>query len=209
MDLVVMGGSGRAGRLVVDRALAKGHWVTVYARWPEAVAAAHERLAVVVGDVRDPDSVRDAIAGKDAVICALGVSSRSTTTVFSEGVTNIVRAAQDKGLRRVMAVSSAGVDATSRVSPTPRFAAAYLLERVMRNIYLDLARMEDELELSDTDWTVVRAPRLTGGPATGACRGVADGVRWPRPLSRADLADYIVSHLDDPTTHRKKVVVTR
>jgi putative NADH-flavin reductase len=82
------------------------------------------------------------------------------------------------------------------------------VERIMRNIYLDLARMEDELEASDTDWTVVRATRLTDGPATGNYRATADGLDRPRQISRADLAGYLVSQIAAADTYRKKVVVS-
>jgi hypothetical protein len=151
--------------------------------------------------------VQDVIAGKDAVICVLGVASRSTTTVFSEGLTNVLRAMEAKGVRRVMSVSAAGLD-PSRLPLPRRLFATYVVERVMRNIFLDLARMEDEMELSDTDWTVVRAGVLTDRPPAGGYRASAEGLDRPGRLGRADLADYLVSHLTDPQTYRRKVTVS-
>jgi putative NADH-flavin reductase len=207
MDIVVVGATGRTGQLVVERALAEGHWVTAFTRRPELVAAGHDRLAVVRGDVTDPGAVRDAIAGKDAVISALGVNSRTTTTVFSDGITNVVRAMEDKGVRRVMVVSRAGVDLTVAMPLARKLYETYIVERIMRNIYLDLARMEDELEESDTDWTSVRPALLTTGPAVGECRAVSELPR-PRQVSRADLARYLVSHLDDAGTYRKKLMIS-
>jgi putative NADH-flavin reductase len=208
MDIVVVGATGRTGQLVVQRALAEGHWVTAFTRRPELVPAGHDRLAVVRGDVTDPGAVRDVIAGKDAVISALGVSSRTTTTVFSEGITNVVRAMEDKGVRRVMAVSHAGLDTTVRMTLARKFFETYIVERIMRNVYLDLARMEDELEASDTDWTSVRPATLTSGPAGGEYRAAASGFHRPRRISRADLAGYLVSRLGDAGTYRRKVVVS-
>jgi putative NADH-flavin reductase len=207
MDIVVVGGTGRTGQLVVERALAEGHWVTAFTRHPELVPAGHDRLAVVRGDVTDPAAVRDVIAGKDAVISALGVNSRTTTTVFSEGITNVVRAMEDKGVRRVMVVSHAGVDLTARMPLARKLYETYIVERIMRNVYLDLARMEDELEDSDTDWTSVRPAVLSTGPAVGECRAVSEFPR-PRRVSRADLARYLVSHLDDTGTYRKKLMIS-
>lgn len=208
MELLVIGAAGRTGRLVVDRALAEGHRVTAYVREPAAVTARHERLEVVRGDVTDAQGVRDVIAGKDVVISILGVRSRTTTMVFSEGMTHAVRAMEAKGVRRVMTVSTAGLDTASRIPLLRRLVATYIVERVLRNIYLDLARMEDELEVSDTDWTVVRAPLLTDRPATGTYRASADGLDKPGRISRADLADYIVTHIAAPDTYGKKVVIS-
>ena len=208
MELVVMGATGRTGRLVVDRALAEGHWVTAFTRQPEEVTRGPDRLAVVPGDVTDADAVRDVIAGKDAVIFVLGVRNRSTTTVFSEGITNVARAMEAKGVRRVMAVSTAGLDLSVRMPLPRRFVATYIVERLLRNIYLDLARMEDELEASDTDWTVVRATALTSGPASGNYRTASEGLDRPGRIGRADLADYLVSRLASPPTYRKKVTIS-
>lgn len=208
MELVVMGATGRTGRLVVERALAEGHWVTAFTRHPEEVTSRADRLAVVPGDVMDAASVRDVLAGKDAVIFVLGVGNRSTTTVFSEGITNVVRAMEAKEVRRVMAVSTAGLDLSVRMPPIQRFVATYIVERVLRNIYLDLARMEDELEVSDTDWTVVRATALTNGPATGHYRTATEGLDRPARIGRADLAGYLVSHLAAAQTYREKVAIS-
>jgi putative NADH-flavin reductase len=209
MEVVVIGGGGRTGRLVVAEALARGHHVTAYVRRPEAAAEPHERLAVACGDVLDPTAVTDVLAGKDAVITVLGVRNRSTTTVFSQGITNIVRAMEAKGVRRVMTVSTAGLDIGRHMPLPQRLVAEYIVERVLRNIYLDLARMEDELELSQTDWTVIRPPRLTGQPATGRYRTGRGGiVDRPRSVSRADLAEFMVSHLEDPATYRQKIAIS-
>ncbi len=208
MELVVMGATGRTGRLAVEQALAGGHWVTAFTRHPEEVISRPDRLAIVPGDVTDAGAVRDVIAGKDAVIFVPGVRNRSTTTVFSEGITNVVRAMEAKEVRRVMAVSTAGLDMSMRLSLPRRFVANYIVERVMRNIYLDLARMEDELEVSDTDWTVVRATTLTDGPAAGNYRTASEGLDRPGRISRADLASYLVSNLASAQTYHKKVTIS-
>jgi putative NADH-flavin reductase len=209
MELVIIGAAGRTGRLIVDQALAEGHYVTAYVRRPEAVTAHHDRLTVVRGDVLDPSGVADVIAGKDAVVSVLGVKSRTTTTLFSAGITNVVRAMEAKGVRRVVATSTDGLDTRPRVALVRRLAAEYIVERVMRNVFLDLARMEDELEVSDTDWTVIRATPLKDDPPSGPCRVALDGrLDSPRSVSRADLANYVVSCLGDPATYGKKVLIS-
>lgn len=210
MDLVVIGAAGRTGRQVVDRALAAGHRVTAYVRRPGAVTVQHDRLAVVRGDVMDPSGVSDVIAGQDTVVSVLGTRSRLTTTAFSAGIANVVQAMEAKGVRRVIAVSCAALDNGPHVPLLPRLFAEYVVGRILRNIQLDLARMEDELELSDTDWTIIRTTPLTDSPATGAYHAVVGGhLGNPRRLGRADLAAYIMSCISDPVTYRKKVIISQ
>jgi putative NADH-flavin reductase len=209
MKLVVVGAGGRTGRLIVERALAAGHHVTAFVRRPDQMITRHERLSVTCGDVLDPDSLSEAVAGQEAVVSALGVKSRTTTTVFSAGITNVAKAMEFRDVRRILALSSAGLDIGPHMPIAQRLIAEYIVERVMRNIYLDLARMEDELETHHIDWTIVRATALTDGPANGRYRVALDGgVARPKRLSRSDLAAYVVDQLDNPETYRKKVMIS-
>ena len=83
-----------------------------------------------------------------------------------------------------------------------------IVRRIYRNTFADMTCMENGLKRSDLDWTVIRAPMLTDGLQTGRYR-TAVNQHLPRPerISRADLADYIVTDLDDPASYRAKVEV--
>src|SRR5436189_290580 len=57
--------------------------------------------------------------------------------------------------------------------------------------YKDFARMEKLVASSQLDWTIVRPPLLTNGPATGRVRsqtGRKDLPHGPYRITRADLA---------------------
>ncbi|NXT46656.1 BLVRB reductase, partial [Pluvianellus socialis] len=65
-------------------------------------------VRVVVGDVRDPPAVAEAVRGQDAVVILLGTrDDLSPTTVMSEGTRNIVTAMKTHGVRKVVACLSA------------------------------------------------------------------------------------------------------
>lgn len=207
MDIVVLGAAGRTGRKVVERALADQHTVTQFVRNPEAASTGHERLRVAVGDVRDPDSLLEPLAGKDAVVSTLGIRGHSTTTVFSDGIRNVLAAMKAGGTQRIVTMSTAGLD-VGALPIAQRLVAEYIVERILRNVYLDLARMEDELSLSGVDWTVVRCPRLTDGPGRGQYRVAVDGhLRKITQISRADVADYMLRHLADEDVYGRRVEI--
>ncbi|HEY6840366.1 MAG TPA: NAD(P)H-binding protein [Chthoniobacterales bacterium] len=70
----------------------------------------------------------------------------------------------------------------------------------------DMAGMEAELCRSDLDWTMVRPPRLTNGPARHSYR-LADG-NLPKGgflISRADVAHFMIGEAENPT-HVQQVV---
>jgi len=82
-----------------------------------------------------------------------------------------------------------------------RNLAAPLVKAIFRKHYIDLALMEDILRNSGLAWTVVRPPRLTNRPLSGAYR-TAYGRNLPRGLSisRADVAHLMLRVLGQPET---------
>lgn len=208
MNLLVVGAAGRTGRHIVDQALASGHLVTAFVRQPEGFGLHNERLTVTKGDVLDAGSVTSAMERVDAVLSALGVKDRGPTTVFSAGMTNVLTAMKAREVRRVVAISTAGLEPDVEMSLAQRLVANMIVARIFRNLYRDQAQMEEVLEGSDTDWTVVRAPMLTDKPATGKYRVATGRLSRPERIGRADLAAYMVSCLNDPQTYHKKVMIS-
>ncbi len=195
MKLVVFGSTGGIGFQVVEQALAAGHEVTAVARRPSAITLRHGHLEVVQGDVLEPETIRGAIAGKDAVISAVGARNRAPTTVYSEGVANMIEAMQSTHVRRLFCVSASGLE------PGPlwqRLIAKPILWTVLKEMYSDLVRMEAVVKRSTVDWTILRPPTLRNGPRTGHYRvALNQHLRRCLVISRADVADYILRQLNN------------
>lgn len=205
MKLVVFGSTGGIGTQVVEQALAAGHTVTAVARRASAITLRHEHLEVLQGDVLEPQTIRGAIAGQDVVVSAVGVRNRAPTTLYSEGVSNMIQAMQSAHVCRLICVSAGGLE------PGPlwqRLIAKPILWTVLKEMYRDLVRMEAVVERSPVDWTILRPPALTNGPRTGQYQvGLNTHLSRGLFLSRADLADYIVSHLSDTATYCARVEI--
>jgi putative NADH-flavin reductase len=206
MKLVVFGATGGIGSRVVEQALALGHEVTAVARRPSAITLRHECLTVIRGDVLDAATVQQPINGQDAVVSAIGVATNKVpTTVYSQGVANILQAMQVAHVRRLICVSASGLE------PGPilqRIIAKPILWAILKNSYTDLVRMEAELRKSDLDWTIMRPPRLTNGPRTGRYH-IAINKHLSRGslISRADLADCILKQLENKAADRALIEV--
>jgi putative NADH-flavin reductase len=102
MNLVVLGATGRTGRLVVEQALAAGHAVTALVRSPEKLAIRHSDLRVIAGYVTDAGDVARAMMGADAVISTLGGSG----SLIADSTRAIVDAAHKTGVKRIIVLSS-------------------------------------------------------------------------------------------------------
>jgi putative NADH-flavin reductase len=212
MKLTVCAATGRIGGHVLDQALAAGHDVTALVRDPSALATP---VPAVVADltVGAPESLEPAIAGSDAVVSGLGPRTSAEAGVASRGTRAIVEAMHTTGVRRLVVVSAAPIGTVpSPARPRPprhdpgdgpmmRYLAGPLLKRALRRPYADLAVMEDVVRTSGLDWTIVRPPRLTDRPLTGAYRtALGRNVRGGSQVARADVAHLMLDVLDRPET---------
>ncbi|MEU5702602.1 NAD(P)-dependent oxidoreductase [Streptomyces aurantiacus] len=194
MKLVIFGANGPTGRLATEQALAEGHTVTAVTRRPDTYPLGGARLRVVGADVHDAGAVDRAVAGQDAVLSTLGLPyTKEPVTVYSDGVANMIKAMDVHGVRRLVCVSSMGVDPEHAPgeSFTFRKLIAPMLLKMGRTLYEDMGRMEQIVRASGLDWTIIRPAGLFDG--TAPTDYVVGKPRTPgRFTSRNDLADALV-----------------
>jgi putative NADH-flavin reductase len=196
MQVVVFGATGGTGRELVKQALGHGHSVRAFVRNPDRLKVIHHRLEVVTGDVQDAKSVAAAVAGQDAVLCALGVNERKPNTVLSDAVRTLVKAMRKQRVRRLLFVSSLGVgESKGRLGPLYNYA---LLPLLLKEIFADKETAETVVRESDLDWTIVQPGRLTNARLTGKYRAGTDAAkgRWFPKVARADVADFMLNALE-------------
>lgn len=210
MKIALLGVTGPTGRSLLERTLANGHDVVALARRPEAVAARASNLRVVAGDVMVPATLPAALAGCDAVVSCVGVSgllqARKGTTLYSVGTRNLTAAMRAAGVARLVVVSSGGVE------PQPNdgwFFRRVLKPFFLEPMYVDMRVMERELQASDLQWTIVRAPYLTNGAFEPAYRVSPDRpFADDRNLSRRSLSHFLLSVVESAQFVRRIVYVS-
>ncbi|TKA08070.1 NAD(P)-dependent oxidoreductase [Actinacidiphila oryziradicis] len=212
MKLLIFGATGGTGAHLLTQALDAGHNVTVIARDPgKVVPKEHSSLTVLGGDALAPGTWQSAVAGHDAVLSCLGSTDRKhPTTVYSQGTANIVKAMREHTVRRLVCLSSAGLEIPPGIPLSQRLVTKLVVQRLYRHGYADMAEMERVVTSSDTHWTIIRPPMLTDGPLTRRYRTAENAhVSHPTSLPRADLAHYMLTHTDDPHTWKAIVEITR
>jgi putative NADH-flavin reductase len=199
MRLTIFGSTGGTGRQLVSQALAAGHHVVAVARRPQALPVSHDRLVVVRADVLDAASLDQTLTGADAVVSAIGIGySRAATEVYSTGMANIIAAMWRASVRRLLCVSTIGLVIPPDGPLIQRLVFRHVLHNLLKRPYADMFRMEHAIQRSGLDWTIVRAARLTNGRHTGRYRTAVNAtLRGAWSISRADLAGYLLGHLDD------------
>jgi putative NADH-flavin reductase len=202
MRIIVFGAAGRTGPQIVEQALGHGHEVTAFVRATPLVLE-HPRLRTIAGDVFDFDAVSSAVQGHSGVASALGIGDRGTPDLHERGIANIVHAMAVHDVRKLVAVSSAGVGRPEQ--PGLLGAARSLMAGRMETARRDLGRMEQRIMASDLEWTIVRASGLSDGPQTGEYRMTRDGSPLQRAerISRADLAGVVLAALETEEYDRR------
>lgn len=205
MKLTVFGATGRTGHHCVRQALAKGHDVTAVVRDPARLQVTDDHLTVVKADIFDPREITAAVAGADAVVIALGESTKAQPNVCRDGARSVIAAMRKTGAKRLVAVSNSAHSA-DKGDQLSRRIVQVLLKVVLKIPFTDVRDMEAEIAASDLEWTVVQAARMTDGPHTGHYRlVVGEHVPHGWKIARADVADAILRVIEDDTTVREIV----
>jgi uncharacterized protein len=193
VNIAVLGSTGQTGRLVIERALERGHDVLALARRPEQLEVpASGNLRAVRADVTDPGSVAAAVEGADVVVSGLGITKGQDPAVLVEGARQIVSAGS-----RVIWLTSLGTGATQGALGS---VGGTLLKRVLRHEW-DAKNTSGQV-VRDAGGTTVHAGPLTNRPYHQNGRLVrAEEVAprmWPPMAPRAGMAALLVAEAESP-----------
>jgi uncharacterized protein YbjT (DUF2867 family) len=129
--LLVTGASGYVGGRLVRALAERGEHVRCLARRPRDLRARlSPSVEVVAGDVLDPASLDDALAGADTafyLVHAMG-SRRDFEEEERRGATNFARAARDGGVRRIVYLGGLG----TATDLSPHLASRHEVGRILR-----------------------------------------------------------------------------
>jgi putative NADH-flavin reductase len=210
MKLVILGATGATGRQLVDQALGRGHEVVAYVRRPDALAE-RPGLQVVGGQLTD-DQLTSALAGADAVLCAIGpkrLKDLFGTDLMQRTLPHVAAAMSAAGVRRIVLLSAFGVGETLAVASP---AAQVAFRTAVRSLYRDKEIAESRLATTGLDVTTVYAVFLTNGPPSDSAvvRDVAtvSRVRGMPRVSRATVATAMLDAAEDPATAGRRLLVS-
>ena len=201
-NILVIGASKGIGRETVKQALTAGHTVRAMARSAVRIPGRHDTLETVTGDALDPNAVKDALAGVDAVIQTLGVSAGpdvilKPVRLFSDATRILVAAMEEAGVKRLICLTGFGAG-NSRNRGGLLYNAAFHL--FLARAYDDKDVQERIIQKSALDWVIARPGILTNKRPSGRYRILADPRQWRSGcISRADVADFLVKQIDDDT----------
>jgi putative NADH-flavin reductase len=206
--ILVLGATGPTGRLIVAQALERGYDVTALVRSPEK-AADLQGVKIIVGNVQDKTTLRQAVSGRDAVISALGTpaSPFKEVTFLSAATRALVSAMKAEQVSRLVVIT--GIGAGDSAGHGGFLFDKLIFPLLLRKVYADKNRQETVIRDSGLDWTVVRPSILNNKPGLGAVRTYTDLSNFNGgSISRQDVATFVLDQTTSDTWLRKSPLIT-
>jgi len=225
--ILVAGATGGVGQLVVAKLLAKDLTVRALTRTrSKATTMFDNRVEIVEGDIRKPNTLLDATRDINYIICCTGTTafpslrwdfanlfqpSNSPEAVDGDGVKNLI-AASPQDLKRFVFISSAGVLRKDELPYNILNAFGVLDAKLIG---------EKAIAASGLPYTIIRPARLIDGPYTSydlntLLRAKTDGTKAVKlapgdnlngETSRIDVANACVEALFHDNTINKDFAI--
>ena len=199
--IAVIGGTGKSGKYLVQELLRRRIPIKLLLRKTSHFEITDPLVETLIGDARDYSSVLELLDGCDALISTLS-QPQGEKTIFSDAAKHVLRAMQEKGVKRYIVIAGLNVDAPGdQKSEQVRFSTDWMYHNYPETTK-DRQVEYELLRNSPVDWTMVRLPMIIQTeerfPVTVSLTD-CPGER----ISAADLACFLVDQLSNDEYIRK------
>ena len=167
MKILIIGATGRTGRLIVEEALKQGYDLNVLVRDKNKMPFNSKSIKVYQGTSTSRTDLAAAMQGCDLIISALGIARASDAPwsklitppkFITESMKNLIAEADQQNLKHFITVSAWGAGETKKEIP---FWLKWLINYTnLRSVYAEHESQEKLLAASDLMWTAVRPVAL-------------------------------------------------
>lgn len=200
--ILITGATGYIGRHLVVRLVAQGERPRCLVRDTQRAASIlpADKVEFVQGNTTQPDSLGAAMHGVDTVVHAAFLTAdrkQSAGNHYQEtnvqGTANVIKAAQDAGVKRIIEMSGLG---TKPDKPGSYMQGRYLAEKMLKE--------------SGLDWTIIQ-PSVLFGKDAPFIKGLSNLIHTApvvpligggkimfQPIYVEDVVTVVIKVLDDP-----------
>jgi uncharacterized protein YbjT (DUF2867 family) len=193
VKVLVTGGTGFVGPHVVDAIRRHGHEVRVLVR----KRTSQSGVETVEGDMTDPASLRRAVEGCDVVVHLVAVRQGKPELferVMRKGTRDLVEAAREAGVRRVVLMSALGASEETK-DLVPYYGAKLAMEVAAATSGLEYVIFRPSFIFGTTGGILPTFRKVAKAPVTPI---IGAGSQRIQPIWIDDLAEYFARAVDLP-----------
>jgi putative NADH-flavin reductase len=201
LKLAIIGGTGKAGKYLVQQLLSQEFRLKLLLRNPENFELKSPLIEIIKGDARNYEAVSSLVEGCQAVISTIG-QPRGETSIFSDATNNVIQAMTQHNVKRYIITTGLNVDAPLDNKGSKTKMATEWMKLNYPKTTLDKQVEFEMLTNSNIDWTLVRLPLIE---LTDERRKmVVDLEDCPGDkISSTDLAYFLIEQLSEDLYIRK------
>jgi putative NADH-flavin reductase len=216
MHILILGATGRTGRILLNEALNRGHRVSIVVGHKGSLKTDPGLIDVHEGTPLNKFTLAEAMSGCEAILSTLNISRvsdfpwsklRTSKDFLSSSMKKILELANEKHISRIIITTAWGVAETKKDIP---FWFRWLINNSnIRFPYIDHEKQEEMLKHSDTNWTIVRPVGLTDSEREKEIQVSLNNI--PKPslkISRKNVALFMLDVLENNLYNRQCPVIS-
>lgn len=197
--ILVTGAAGFVGRHVTRLLVDRGERVRALVRGTAGAARLEDvDCELAVGDVADPASLSTALTGVDAVVHLVAIIAGRPADferVMTQGTANVIAAAQEAGVGRIVYVSALGTSEQTK-DAVPYYRAKWACEQAVAASGISSAILRPSFVFGPDGGALPRFLRIARlAPVTPVIGG---GTQRIQPIWVDDLAEAVAAALAGP-----------
>ena len=216
MKILILGATGRTGRFLIEEANKQGYAINVLLRDKSKLNVSSNSITIFEGNPTDLETLLPAMQGCETILSTLNISRtsdfpwaplRTPKNFLSAGMKNIIKAADQLQIKRIIITTAWGVSETKKEIP---FWFRWLIDH--SNIgyaYRDHELQEHLLNNSALNWTTIRPVGLTKALNNKEVLVSFDNSPKPRLIiSRQNVARFMLNVLKNDLYIRQSPTVS-
>ena len=216
MKILLLGATGRTGKLVLKFAKENGNEINCLVRAPGKIEN-DKSVQIFQGNAFNTQDLEKAIMGCGAIISTLNISRnsdfpwaklRTPKTYLSDVMANVIPLAKKYNIRRLIICSAWGVAETK--NDLPKWFRWFIDNSNIGVAYKDHERQERLLKKSDLNWTIIRPTGLVNSKREQKL--IESYLNTPKPrltISRQSVARYMVDAVENENLIGKVVTISK
>lgn len=194
--IAIIGGTGKVGRHLAERALQNGYQIRMLVRNPAKITFKDEQIEIMQGDVQDLESLRSLLTDCKIVINTFGQPVKDSP-IYSHVTKNILEIMKELNLKRYIGVTGGSLTIDGDHKSMLNKIGAKLFEVLYSKMMTDKKKEWHYLQKNKLiNWTLIRLPFIADSSEIGDIKESLVDMPGTK-ITNQDIATFIIQQIED------------